>query len=250
MQAVIETVRGGLASAEWVMRAPFVNLRAALWAETTEDARDMIANHFSRFLRHCGIDVVVDGESPAQGFGSVFCYNEASFADVSAFAKIMLDRVDRAAAADLYAYLPFGRTMARKAKIELVPRGNRAGTDRILDKLVEKVRGGERLAWGGEGRIHGKDGVAHFKRGASLIAIRAGVPIVPVTFFGGHSLLPLGSVRARAGTVFVRFGAPISTIGLTESDARDLADKVQAVVTQTYEALRRETAALTLISRV
>jgi 1-acyl-sn-glycerol-3-phosphate acyltransferase len=238
-----EMVRGGSASAAWVAGVPFVNFRILRSARTKEDARRKMAAHFGRFLSTCKINVDVSGSPPPPGAGCVVCYNESSFADVAAFCTMMWAHVDRAAAADLYAWFPFGRASAERAAIELVPRGDRQGTDRLMGRMVTAVRAGERLAWGGEGRISGLDGVGRFKIGASLIAIRAQVPIHPVAFCGGQVLMPFRSIRARAGTIRVRFGTPIPTLGLQESDARDLADKAQATLSAMYEDLRRQVSA-------
>lgn len=194
----------------------------------------MIASHFARFLDTCRISVDVRGDPPKPGTGCVVCYNETSFADVAAFGKVMWDHVDRGAVADLYAYIPFARSSTRKAAIELVPRGNRQATDQLLARMVLAIAAGERVAWGGEGRLSGKDGVARFKIGASLIAIRSQSPVFPVAYHGGHHAMPLGSFRARPGTIRVRFGAPIPTKGLTEEDARDLADHTQSIVAGMY----------------
>ncbi|MDD9923480.1 MAG: lysophospholipid acyltransferase family protein, partial [Boseongicola sp.] len=222
--AFAEFGRGSFASLSWLAGSPIVNARIVRSARDMNEARQMIASHFARFLERCHIDVHVDGPLPKPGVGCVVCYNESSFSDVAAYGKVMWPHLDRAAAADIYSFIPFGRAATQKAGIEMVPRGNRAGTDRLLAKMVEAVQRGERLAWGGEGKIQGFDGVGRFKIGASLIAIRAQVPVVPVTFFGGHHTLPLGSVRARPGQIKVRFGEPIPTAGVTEDNARVFAD--------------------------
>jgi 1-acyl-sn-glycerol-3-phosphate acyltransferase len=235
-----EVFRGGRASALWLCGVPFVNLRIALGARNEQDARRLIGAHCGRFLDMCRISVDVGGTPPEPGTGCVVCYNEASFADVAAFGKVMWSHVDRAAAADLYGYFPFGRSSSRKAAIELVPRGNRQATERLMEKMVLAVTAGERLAWGGEGRISGLDGVGRFKVGASLIAIRAQAPIIPVVFCGGHRVLPFPSVRARPGRIRVRFGAPIPTAGRKEDDARDLADHVQSVIAGMYAVLDQD----------
>lgn len=242
MGALGEIIRGGRASALWLCGAPFVNLRIAVSAMNKQDARRMMASHFLRFLNTCRINVEVGGDPPEASKGCVVCYNETSFADVAAFCAVMWPHIDRAAAADLYAYVPFGRTSARKAAIELVPRGNRQATDRLIERMVQAVAAGERIAWGGEGRLSGRDGVARFKIGASLIAIRSQSAIYPVMFYGGHHVLPLGSLRARPGTIHVRFGAPIPTKGLIEKDARDLADHTQSIVAGMYQNLGEQSA--------
>src|SRR2546422_378489 len=50
-----------------------------------------------------------------------------------------------------------------------------------------------------------------FKKGGFILAMKAGVPIVPVSIHGGYQVLPKGSLRVRPGTIHVIFGAPIST---------------------------------------
>lgn len=235
-------VRGGIASAVFLLGLPIVSARVAFGRMDRDAACAAIAAHFGRFLKLCGAEVVVEGDLPQGHGGYVLCYNECSFVDVAAFCDVMWPHIDRAAAADLYAYIPFGRRMARKAAIEMVPRGNRAGTERLLAEVVARVRAGERQAWGGEGRIAGIDGVGRFKVGASLLAIRAQVPVIPVTFYGGHQIMPLGSFRARAGQVRVHFGAPIAPEGLTEDDARAFADRLQAAIAARYAEMKASAA--------
>lgn len=56
--------------------------------------------------------------------------------------------------------------------------------------MVTAVRQGERIGWGGEGRLSGRDGIGPLKVGASLIAIRAQAPVIPVVIHGGHDAMP------------------------------------------------------------
>lgn len=243
MGAFIETCRGTYASAMWLGGMPFLNWRVATYSKDTTDARRLLAAHCQRFLDRCRIKVVIEGVPPNEGEGCVVMYNEASFIDVAVFAAVMWPNVDRAVAAELYGYLPFGRAAAQQTGIALVPRGNRAGTDKLLAQTVRTVKSGARVAWGGEGRISGIDGIGHFKIGGSLLAIKAQAPIRPVVFFGGHALMPLRSLRARPGTVTVRFGAPIPTEGLVDQDARALADRAQGIFAGMYEDMRQENTA-------
>lgn len=232
-----EIWRGTKASTCWVVGVPLVNWRMVRKAQDKREVRESMAAHSGRFLERCGVEVEILGVPPEPGVGCVLCYNETSFVDVMAFTKHMWPHVDRAAAADLYAWFPFARDVFKMADIEMVPRGNRQGTDKLIKKMVLAARDGNRIAWGGEGRLSGIDGVLRFKVGASLIAIRAAVPIVPVAYHGGHQILPLGSLRARTGIVRVRFGEPIPTSGYSEENARDLATRVQAVVAGMYAEL-------------
>ena len=61
-------------------------------------------------------------------------------------------------------------------------------------------------------------GLREFKDGAAYIAIKAGVPVVPVGVAGMRRLLPPGSIHLRSGRVAVRVGRPIPTEGMKLAD--------------------------------
>lgn len=240
MNTFIETWRGIRAIGTWIALAPIMCFRMAYFTGSKRAARQIMTRRSERLLQTCLIETRVSGPVPQEGSGCVICYNETSFADVHAIISSLFEDIDRGAVADVYALIPFARPACRKADIELVPRGNRQKTDVLLDRMVAAVASGERIAWGGEGRLSGRDEVTRFKVGAPLIAIRSQSPIVPVAFYGGHHCLPLGSIRPRPGMISIRFGMPIETTGLREENARDLADRTQSAVAALYADLRRE----------
>ncbi len=59
-----------------------------------------------------------------------------------------------------------------------------------------------------------------FKKGAFVLAIQAGVDIVPTAISGSREIMRKGSMLIRPGTVRIRFGEPISVAGYG-LDARD-----------------------------
>jgi 1-acyl-sn-glycerol-3-phosphate acyltransferase len=72
-----------------------------------------------------------------------------------------------------------------------------------------------------------------FKEGAAYIAIKAGVPAVPVGIAGTRQVLPMGSIIVRSGPVVLRIGRPIPTSNLTLRDhkhlTRQLRERVMAL---------------------
>ena len=240
MRAFIETWRGASAVARWFLGSPVMTFRMAYRSADRYEAHVHLTKSFIPLLKKCRITVETSGTPPAPGAGCVVSHNESSFVDIAAFGTDILPHIDRFGAAELYGRIPLAGRALSKAACHLVPRGNRPATDRLMAEIVPYLQAGDRVGWGGEGRLSGKDEVTRFKVGSSLLAIRAGVPIYPVAFYGGHRIMPLGSYRARPGTVYVRFGKPVDTSGYTEETARDLADYVQSVVTGMYEDLKRE----------
>ncbi len=238
MKAIAETMRGLYAIIRWVLTVPLMTRRASKIVGDKQKARALFEKSFAQLRNTCRITMATQGTPPPLGTGCVVCYNETSFADVFTFTATILPHVDRAAAADAYALIPFARKACENAAVEMVPRGQRAETGRLMDKIVTALRAGERVAWGGEGQLSGRDEVIRFKRGAFLLAIRAGVPVVPVASYGGHQIWPMRSVRVRPGTINVWFGDPIDTSGYDEDNVRDLADHVQSVVANMYAEMK------------
>lgn len=217
-----------------------LNARVTYLAATKQEARALYIRHCQRFLDTCRISVEITGSFPPEGQGCVLCHNESSFPDLMAYLVTVMEQADCAAAADIYRVFPFARGAFDKIDFHMVQRGNRAANDALMERMIVRLRKGERVIWGGEGRLSGRDGVLRFKIGAGLIAIRAGVPVIPIAIHGGHMTMPLWSVRARPGTVRIKLGEPVSTDGLTEDDARALADDLQARVAQMYQELAEE----------
>ncbi len=66
-----------------------------------------------------------------------------------------------------------------------------------------------------------------FKKGAFMLALRAGVEIVPFGVGGSRAVLPKGRWRVRPGTIIVRFGEAMPTTGLSEDDRDQLINDVR-----------------------
>jgi 1-acyl-sn-glycerol-3-phosphate acyltransferase len=71
-----------------------------------------------------------------------------------------------------------------------------------------------------------------FKEGAAYIAIKAGVPIVPVALSGTREVLPMGSLNVRPGRVIMRVGDPIPTSHLTLHDRSRLTAEIYEKVAE------------------
>lgn len=75
-------------------------------------------------------------------------------------------------------------------------------------------------------------GLQDFREGASYIAIKAGVPIIPVALKGTMDILPMHSIHMRAGLVEVRVGEPIETTGLTLRDRAALTETLRSRIVE------------------
>jgi 1-acyl-sn-glycerol-3-phosphate acyltransferase len=94
-----------------------------------------------------------------------------------------------------------------------IDRGDRDRAIRSLDRAAHRVRAGTSIVVFAEGTRSPDGRLLPFKKGGFILAMQAGVPIVPVAIRGGHDLLPKGSLRLRRGTMQIAFGEPIDTSG-------------------------------------
>ena len=89
-----------------------------------------------------------------------------------------------------------------------------------------------------------KDGkLQAFKKGAFMMAIDAGVPIVPVTISGATKIMPKGEIKVTPSTVHITIHEPISTEGYSKENISELMERTRQKV---YSALSEDERAATL----
>jgi 1-acyl-sn-glycerol-3-phosphate acyltransferase len=74
-----------------------------------------------------------------------------------------------------------------------------------------------------------------FKEGAAYIAIKAGVPAVPIALVGMRRILPMGSIHIRSGRAVLRVGDPIPTEGMTVADRGALNQRLYEEIARLLE---------------
>ncbi len=151
----------------------------------------------------------------------------------------------------LFAYLPYPFRIVAKRGLFFVPfmgwhlwtaghfpidRSDPRKTARSLRRVIDGVRNGCSLAGFPEGSRTPDGRLQDFKPGLFRIALKAGVPVVPVTIRGTFALLPRTTLAPRPGPVDVILGEPIATTDYDERGVSRLVDRTRAVIRQTLEA--------------
>ena len=79
--------------------------------------------------------------------------------------------------------------------------------------------------------------VGRFKGGLFLVAIEAGLPVVPIAVIGSRHVMLKSRLMTCPGEVDIVVHDPISTTGLDRRDVRGLADRVRQVIASTVTEL-------------
>jgi 1-acyl-sn-glycerol-3-phosphate acyltransferase len=69
-----------------------------------------------------------------------------------------------------------------------------------------------------------------FKKGAFTMAIRAGLPVLPLSIHGSYEAWPPGKPVVRGGLIRVMIDKPVETDGMTSADTGDLRDQVREII--------------------
>lgn len=113
-----------------------------------------------------------------------------------------------------------------------VDRNNRERAINALRRAMELFdnRGGANVMTFPEGTRTRDGRVMPFKKGLFMLAIDAGVPIVPVAIEGAYDVLPADGFSVRPGTIQVAVGDAIPTEGLDKDDRDALIQRVRDAV--------------------
>jgi 1-acyl-sn-glycerol-3-phosphate acyltransferase len=159
-----------------------------------------------------GVKVRVHGwENIGEG-PHIFASNHISWFDVPALAKT-LPRYKFVAKAELFKVPIFGHGMRAVGMIE-IQRENRKAAFGAYEIAAEKIRGGSSVVVFPEGTRGHAYPLRPFKKGPFVLAIAAGVPIIPVIVHGTIEIMSKGSLWAHPGTIDVHLLEPVSTTGV------------------------------------
>jgi 1-acyl-sn-glycerol-3-phosphate acyltransferase len=165
----------------------------------------------------------------------IFVLNHESMLDIPcAFAAIPSNL--RFVAKHSLKYVPFLGWYMWLTGMVFVNRGKREQAFASLRKAGERIRDGATILAFPEGTRTADGRILPFKKGIFVLALEAGVPIVPVAISGSGKVVPPGGFRLRGGPVRLKMGTPIATAGRRPEDR----DALMAEVRQAVIRLHRE----------
>jgi 1-acyl-sn-glycerol-3-phosphate acyltransferase len=217
-----------------------VVLGAASLVSSLFDRRGHVAHGCARLwstliLRTTGVDVAVEGlERLTPGTTYVFVANHQSHYDTPVIFSALPYQLRIIAKASLAGFPVLGWHLKRGGHL-FVDRANpdRAG---ILRRWRALVSEGLSLIIYAEGTRSADGRVAKFKAGSFLLAIQAGLPVVPLAVIGTRRVMPKGRLRTEPASVTLVVHDPIPPPALeapTIHDARALAERTHATVAAT-----------------
>jgi 1-acyl-sn-glycerol-3-phosphate acyltransferase len=190
------------------------------------------ARLWSRFaLWMAGVRVEVTGaDKIPTDIPVIFMSNHQSNFDILALFQGIPRKFSWLAKEELFKVPVFGHSMARAGYIPL----DRVASGRRALKSVEKaatlIREGRSVVIFPEGTRTQDGELLPFKQGGFLLAVKAGVPIVPLTINGSMKINPKNRLELYPGTIRIVVAAPISVNASAAHERDRLVDEVRKAI--------------------
>ena len=191
-----------------------------------EDRAGSIYDNAPRWWASClvwaaGIRVRLHNEERMRsGAPRIFISNHVSWFDVLTLAAV-LPRYKFVGKAELFRIPVFGRA-ARAAGMIAIERENRKSAFESYRVAADRIRAGASVVVFPEGTRGRSYSLRPFKKGPFVLAVAAGVPIVPTIVHGTIEVMRRDSFHIRPGVVDIHFLEPIPADGLTYEDRNRL----------------------------
>lgn len=183
-------------------------------------------------LAGLGIPLAVEGVDRLDPRATyVFMANHRSVFDIFALFVATEHRLRMVAKRGIFFIPVFGWSLWMCGFIP-IDRSHRESAIRSLDQAARRIRSGVSVLVFPEGtRNRTGRGLLPFKKGGFVMALKAGVPIVPIVVLGTDRIMEPDSLKVGRGAITVRVGEPIETA------QRDLSDR-DRLMEETRAALR------------
>ena len=195
-------------------------------------ARSALARHATRAVfTLAGVPLRVSGRENLPDGPCVYAANHASYIDSPVMRATLPGPFAFVAKRELRGN-PLMRIMVERLGGEYVERADARQGLQDLERTESRSQAGDRVLFFPEGTFTRAEGLRPFRIGAFMVAVRTGIPVVPIAIRGTRSILRGYSFRPRPGRVEVDIGKPIHPDGDDWDAALRLRDAARAYIVE------------------
>ena len=178
------------------------------------------------FVKAVGVKIHVKGRERIPSGACVFAANHTSSADAPAVVGAIPRRIAVLLKASLFKWPIVGQAF-QLAHFIPVDRKNRDAAIASVEKATAALCAGQSFLIYPEGTRSPDGRLQRFKKGAVVMAINAGVPIVPMACSGAHRIMEKKSLVIHPGEIVVEFLDPIETTGYSLEERDALSERIR-----------------------
>lgn len=184
----------------------------------------------NKLLNVGGIQTKVHGTIPKNGESFVYVANHSSLWDIPVAINALDDKIRIMYKKELEKIPIFGFAL-KVSPFIAVTRQEAKNAMNSIKETVETMKNGSSVLVYPEG-TRSKDGnIQAFKRGAFLLAEKAGKPIIPLSIIGTFDIMRKGEKKIHGGIVNVHINRPIEVKeNMSKVDEKVLMENVHSVI--------------------
>jgi len=183
------------------------------------------------FVRAVGVRVRVEGLARVPSGACLFAANHTSSADAPAIVGAIPRRIAILLKESLFKWPIVGQAF-QLARFIPVERKNRDSAIASVEKATEALRAGQSFLIYPEGTRSPDGRLQQFKKGAVVMAIKAGVPIVPMVCSGAQHVMKKHSLVIHPSEIVVEFLEPIDASRYSLEQRDELNDRVRRAMAE------------------
>lgn len=201
------------------------------WVPPRGRAMVLLCRWWARLILFCSgvrVDAEADpGLQRAQSY--VFLSNHQSYFDIPALLATIPAEARFAAKRGLFRIPFFGWALSAGGFIP-IDRQNKSRARDAFQVAAGRLRRGGSMLFFPEGTRSHDGRLGPFQRGGLLLAIKSGLPLVPVGIRGARAVMPRGRLRVSPGTITIRYGRPIDVTRYGVRRRKELMEEVRRQV--------------------
>jgi len=205
------------------------------------DRNGNIIHHYARWwakvqLLASGVRVKVKGlEHLDRKRPYIYMSNHQGSYDIFALLSCLPVQFRWIAKKELFSIPILGWAM-RAANYISIDRSGRRKALESIERAASKIKGGVSVVIFPEGTRSWDGSIQPFKRGGFTLAIKSGVPIIPISINGSRDVMPRESIRVRPGEIRVSIDRAIETAPHSLRERNVLMEKVRETLERNLAA--------------
>ena len=205
------------------------------------DRNGNIVHHYARWwakiqLLVSGVRVKVRGlEHIGKETSYIYMSNHQGSYDIFTLLSCLPVQFRWIAKKELFTIPILGWAMRAANYISIDRSGKRKALESI-ERAASKIKEGVSVVIFPEGTRSRDGAIQPLKRGGFTLAIKSGVPIIPITINGSRDVMPRDSMRVRPGEIRVTIDRSIETAPLSLRDRNVLMEKIRGTLERNIAA--------------
>jgi 1-acyl-sn-glycerol-3-phosphate acyltransferase len=181
------------------------------------------------------VKVEMTGMEHLKGEGPyIFMSNHQGSYDIFALLGCLPFQFKWLAKKELFSIPFFGWTMAAAGYVSIDREGTRE-TVEAMNEAAQKIQDGMSVVVFPEGSRSPDGAIQPFKKGGFTLAIKSGVPIVPITITGSREIMPRDRLTITSGKIQIQMGYPIETQDCSLKERESLMEKVRKAISENFK---------------